>query len=406
MQDQEVIEKKPEGTGKIVSAGKPTPFKVNIPIGEQMQQNNAAAPAGETAEQIAAKAKAAEDLKGGADTETPEQIAAKAKATGGLNGKITPAKTREELEAEAAATAPQKDLTDEEIKAEYEKRFPTAPTLTPEEIKKKEEAFEKRMLDFYVKQGGKIDEFALLKQVAGADLTELTEAELTKELKAIGITDPEEIKAVKKERYFQLEQAEIDEIEDPEQKALAQKKFDYGKSKLENKGKRQKEAATEFFNTLKEAVNLSDLDDANEKKFVSNVETYFQEAPRKMTLQLGKVDDTEIDPVEFEVSEDVITDAKDALKNIGSRKQLLFNNDGTLNHKSIAELVLKAKMFDSAAKTAYLTGGSREVEKFEKIFPKNPNGLGVGGSQQPNNGKPGKLVSAGKPERFRPAVNQ
>lgn len=421
MADEQVIDKSKAYTGKTVAKGEIQRVSMNIPMQEQINNNGNddvnRGTSDETPEQIAAKAKAAEDLKNKGAELTPEKKAENIAA--GLNEDGSPKTTelsKEQKEANVAkglnedgtpiTASAKQPLTDEEIKAEYEKRFPKQVDLTPEEIKKKEEAFDKRMLDFYLEKGGKMEEFLLLKQVAGADLTELTEAELTKELKAIGITDPEQIKQVKKERYFQLEQAEIDAIEDPEEKKLAQQKFDYGKSKLENKGKRQKDAANEFFNTLKEAINLADSDAQKEKEFTSNVEDYFSKLERKMTLQIGKVDDTEIAPVEYEVPEDIIKAAKEELKNVSSRKQLLFNNDGFLNHKNIAELVLKAKMFDSAAKTSYLTGATREVEKFEKIFPKKPNALGVGGNQQAPTGQKGKIVKAGEVQRFRQAVAQ
>lgn len=422
-EESNVLEKKPETPTKLVSAGKPQPFKVNIPLGNQLQQNDnggqAAAGEGagtETPEQIAAKAKLIEDQsKGGASAGTGLTDEQKAdNITKGLNEDGSPKSielTKEVKEANIAkglnedGSPKERVLTDEEIKAEYEKRFPNQPDLTPEEIKKKEEAFEKRMLDLYVEQGGKLDQFALLKQVAATDLTELSKRALTEELKAQGFNETE-IEAIQKERYYQIEQAEIDAIDDPEEKALAQKKFDYGNKKLQNKAAHIKENAVEFFNNLKEAVNHKDLLVKNESEFVSNVEAHFKEVPRKLTLEIGKVDNTDIPPVDYEVPEEVIAEAKDTLKDIKKRKQLLFNNDGTLNHKSIAELVLKAKMFDSAAKTSYLEGGNREVEKFEKIFPKNPNALGVGGNNQANTGKPGKIVKAGPPQRFRPAVNQ
>lgn len=390
MADENAVAEPPKGTGKLVSAGQPQSFKVNVPLPDNPNpEQNLNTGTAETEEEIAAKAKLAEGAN--ATTETPEEIAAKAKLA----------------ETAGATNEPPKPLTDEEIKAEYEKRFPAIAAITDEDKQKQADAFEKRMLDLYVEGGGKIEEFALLKQVASADLTELTKSELTKELKAIGITDPVQIEAIQKERYYQLEQEEIDAIVDETEKALAQKKLDYGKSKFENKGKQIKENAVDFLNNLKEAVNQKDFFTQKESEFVSNVEAHFKEVPRKMTLELGKMDDIEILPVEYEVPEDVITEAQETLKNPASRKQLLFNTtDGSLNLKNIAELVLKAKMFDSAAKTMYLTGGHREVEKFEKIFPKNPNALGVGGNNQANNGKPGKIVSAGQPQRFKPAVNQ
>lgn len=300
------------------------------------------------------------------------------------------------------------ELSDEELKAQYEKRFPTQAALTDEEKQKQADAFEKRMLDLYVEGGGKIEEFALLKQVATQDLTELSKAELTKELKAIGITDQTHIDAIQKERYYQIEQAEIDEIEDEEEKALAQKKFDYGKAKFESKGKALKENAEDFLNNLKEAVNQKDFFTKRENEVSANVDEHFSKLEKKMTLQLGKVDDTDIAPVEYEVPQEVIDKARARLNTTAARKQLLFNTDGSINHTNLADLVLKAELFESgtAAKTAYLTGADREVQKIEKIFPyRSASALGTGTSQQ-NNGSAGKVAGLGKVQRVKMAVNQ
>lgn len=300
------------------------------------------------------------------------------------------------------------ELSDEELKAQYEKRFPTQAALTDEEKQKQADAFEKRMLDLYVEGGGKIEEFALLKQVATQDLTELSKAELTKELKAIGITDQTHIDAIQKERYYQIEQAEIDEIEDEEEKALAQKKFDYGKAKFESKGKALKENAEDFLNNLKEAVNQKDFFTKRENEVSANVDEHFSKLEKKMTLQLGKVDDTDIAPVEYEVPQEVIDKARARLNTTAARKQLLFNTDGSINHTNLADLVLKAELFESgtAAKTAYLTGADREVQKIEKIFPyRSASALGTGTSQQ-NNGSAGKVAGLGKVQRVKMAVNK
>lgn len=310
--------------------------------------------------------------------------------------------------AAAADTKSVQPLTDEELKAEFEKRFPTQAALTDEDKQKQADAFEKRMLDLYVEGGGKIEEFALLKQVAAADLTEVSKAELTKELKAMGITDADQIAAIQKERYYQLEQAEIDDIEDETEKELAQKKLDYGKAKFENKGKQIKENAEDFFNNLKEAVNQKDFFTERESKVSANVDEHFSKLEKKMTLQLGQVDNADIAPVEYEVPQDVIDKARAKLNTTASRKQLLFNQDGSINTANLADLVLKAELFESgtAAKTAYLTGADREVEKFEKIFPyRSASALGTGTSQQ-NNGSAGKVAGIGKVQRVRMNVNQ
>lgn len=346
------------------------------------------------------------------DAKKAENIAAGLNEDGSAKTiELTTEKKAENLAAglneDGTPKATNQPLTDEELKAEYEKRFPTQAALTDEEKQKQAEAFEKRMLDLYVENGGKIEEFAALKQVASQDLTELSKAELTKELKAIGITDQSQIDAIQKERYYQIEQAEIDEIEDEEEKALAQKKFDYGKSKFENKGKILKENAEDFLNNLKEAVNQKDFFTKRENEVSANVDEHFSKLEKKMTLQLGKVDDTEIPLVEYEVPQEVIDKARARLNTTASRKQLLFNQDGSINHTNLADLVLKAELFESgtAAKTAYLTGADREVQKFEKIFPyRTASALGTGTSQQ-NNGSTGKVAGIGKVQKVRMNVN-
>lgn len=300
-------------------------------------------------------------------------------------------------------TAP---LSDEDLKAEYEKRFPTQTALTDEQKLKQEQAFEKRMLDLYVEGGGTIEQFALVKQIASADLTDLSKAELTKELKAIGITDQSQIDAIQKERYFQLEQAEIDAIVDETEKALAQKKLDFGKAKFESKGKDKQEEAVGFLNNLKEAVNQKDFFTKRENEVSANVDEHFSKLEKKMTLQLGEVDNKPIDPVEYEVPQDVIDKAKAKLNTTAARKQLLFNTDGSLNHQNLADLVLKAELFESgtAAKTAYLTGGDRQVEIFEKLFPyRTASSLGLGTNQE-NKDNTGKVASIGKNQRVQQRV--
>jgi len=370
-----------KGTGKIVSAGTVSSFKANpLPNLEgaaNQQQPAAAADTGTAAQATDTNTQAA-----AADTGT--QAAA---TTGNQIADTT------------------KPLTDDEIKAEYEKRFPQKTELTDEQKVKQQQEVEKRMLDLYVENGGSIAQFSLLKQVAESDLTELSVAALTQQLKEAGITDPEQIKAIQKERYYQLEQAEIDAIEDETEKELAQKKFDYGKKKFEAIGAEKQEEAKDTLDNLKKALTAKEFYTKKESEFTSNVEEHFNKLERKINLELGKVDDTEIAPVAYEFPETVIAEAKDILKDIAKRKELLFNaTDGSLNLQNIAELVLKSKAFDSVAKTAYLEGGTRQVEEFKKVFPfVDPKSIGVGGSSQAEKAKgTGKIVKAGQPQRFNP----
>lgn len=402
--------------GTSVSKGAVTGFNPNI---QKLAQNQGGGEGGgeesgaaDTPEAISAKNIAAgKNADGTEKTAAPiTELSAEKKAeniAAGLNEDGSP-----KTSAVSATELPK--LTKEQIKALYDENFPTTIQPTEAEIKDKTDKFEKRMLDLFVEEGLKnpekkaedlINQYAALKAIASGDLTELSKAELTRELKAAGF-DEGQIADIQKERYYQLEQAEIDAIEDPAEKALAQKKLDYGKKKLEGKATHQKQAAEQFFNTLKSAVTEKDLQATKESEFSSNVEEHFKNVERKLALQLGKSGDDEIAPVEYEVPETVIEEAKNVLKDKELRKQFLYNSDGSLNLANLSETILKAKMFDSAAKTAYLTGGHRQVEAFEKIFPKNANALGVGGNNSAPPKGTGKLVSAGQPQRHRPAVNQ
>lgn len=389
-----------EGTGKIVSAGKPERANFHIPLdNESTEKLDAGAGDGKSQEEIN-KEIAAAKLE-----ETPE-----AKA-------IREAKELEDKNKPDAVPAPPKPLTDEEIKAEYEKRFPAKPEKTPEEKIADEKAFKKRMLDLFVENGGTAEQFVSAEYVATADLTEFTKSELTRELKLAGFSDTEIID-FQNERLNQLSEEELEQYPDETKKQFEKRKRDYDKKQIEGRYANTKAQAVEIFNTLKQAITEQDLkvtqkSDAEklqttkESEFSSNVEEHFNKVERKMTLQLGKVDDTDISPVEFEVPDSVISEAKDILKDAAKRKQLLYNDDGSLNLGNIAELVLKGKMFDSAAKTAYLEGGSRQVAEFEKVFPmRGAQAIGVGGNNGGNKGKAGKIVSAGKPQRFNPAIAQ
>lgn len=299
--------------------------------------------------------------------------------------------------------ATKKEYTRDEIKALYEKEFPAVPTPTAEDIKKSEDALDKRMLDMYIDGGGKIDQYSLFKQIASASLTDLSKAESTNELAKAGFTE-EEIKGIQQEQYYQGEQSDIDAIENKKERELAQKKYDYGNKKFQSIAENTQKRAVEILGTLKAALAEKDLQIQKENEFVSNVEAHFEKLNRKMALELGKVDDTDIAPVQYNVPESVVQEAKNLLKDKELRKQFLYNKDGSLNLENLSETILKSKMFDSATKTAYLEGGDRQVDIVKKTFgATNPNALGVGGSPTNPEGK-GKVISAGKPQRVRVAV--
>lgn len=375
----EAAEKTP---GKIVSAGGPVIATVNTPIEKVGKSGEGAADAGGdlTEEQKAAAASGAKKVDVPEITdEQLKEIFAK-KGIEGFDGNFETLKEKLKPAASAAAE------------------------LTAEEKSAIEAAFEKRMLDHFIENGGTPETFVQLKQVASADLKALSEAQITTELKAAGF-DEDEIKAVLVERYYQinpeeLTQGEDEDVEDFEKrKKQIEKKVAYGSKKLESKSTYIKKEAEQALNTLREAINLKDLLVTKETEVSSKVDEIVSKIPRKLTFELGKVNDQQIDPVNYNVTEDDITEIAGVLKDPAKRKQLLYNEDNSINLARISDLLLKEKMFESAIKTVYLESGDRQVALFETVFPGvKAKDIGVGGNNgSAKNGRKGHIVSAGQP---------
>lgn len=374
----EAAEKTP---GKIISAGGPVIATVNTPIEKVGKSGEDAAGAdGDLTEEqkIAAAAAKKIDVPEITDEQLKEIFAKK--GIEGFDGNFETLKEKLKPAASAAAE-------------------PTA-----EEKAAAETAFEKRMLDHFIENGGTPETFVQLKQIASADLKALSEAQITTELKTAGF-DEDEIKAVLVERYYQinpeeLTQGEDEDVEDFEKrKKQIEKKVAYGSKKLESKSTYIKKEAEQALNTLREAINLKDLLVTKETEVSSKVDEIVSKIPRKLTFELGKVNDQQIDPVNYNVTEDDITEIAGVLKDPAKRKQLLYNDDNSINLARISDLLLKEKMFESAIKTVYLESGDRQVALFETVFPGvKAKDIGVGGNNgSAKNARKGHIVSAGQP---------
>jgi len=378
---------------KIVSAGRPEPMK--IAPQQTLGDNDVVNEPPPAVEANIATENAEKDLN--VSRETKDEIIAPELNEDGSPKAIAPIDTTP------------KPLTDEEIKAEYEKRFPVQSAKTEEQLKADELALDKRMLNEYMNGGGTIENYARLKQaVEMTDLTEMSKIQLTAELKQAGFTD-DEIKIVQKERYYQLEQEEIDSIEDDEEKALKLKAKDYASKKLLGKAERTKQAAQSIFDNLKQAITEQDKEVQEEKALASNLDAYFTALPRKTTIQLEKTPDgVDNPPIEVDVPEEVVNEVREMLKDSDKRNSFLYKQDGSLNYEVIAETLIRSRISEKAATESYSKGVSKgkdeQVAIFEKTFPvRNANAIGVNGNgnARPPVGK-GQLVSAGQPQKFRP----
>lgn len=297
-----------------------------------------------------------------------------------------------------------KPLTDEELRAEYEKRFSKPADLTPEQIKATEAAFEKRMLDAYTEIGGKGEDFYTLKQVASMDLTELSKMELTRELTAKGFS-PEQIQAIQVERYYQLNPEEVtqayEETEEEFQarKDFIKKKVEYGQEKFANRSAHIQKNAQETLDTLKETIAEKELLVKKENEFIAKVDEISKTLPRKLTLELGKLNNEDLGSVQVDIPEADIAAITASLKDPVQRRKILYTEAGELNIETITNLLLRNKVLEVAARESLFEGQTRQVAKFKEVFPnRSAHAVGIGGatSSSAREGKSGKITGFGK----------
>lgn len=285
------------------------------------------------------------------------------------------------------------------------KLAPAVAEPTPEEKEKAEAAFEKRLLDFYMENGGKAEDYVNLKKIAASDLKELSVTAIKAEMKKEGFDDAE-IEVVLKERYYQLNPDELqiaqdETVEDFEKrKELTKKKVSYGSKKLENRSSYIKKEAESVLGKIKQAIETKDLLDKKEVAFSAKVDEHLKTIPRKMKIDMGKVDNVDVAPVEIEIPESVFTQIAETLKDPAKRKQFFFNEDNSLNLSNVAQTMAKNAALEHAVKFSLLEGQDRQVKIFEKTFAaRNAKDVGLGGgSGSTKTPKKGVLAGYGKPE--------
>lgn len=295
--------------------------------------------------------------------------------------------------------------TFDDVKAKFQ---PQGTELTPEEIAAKETAMERRMLDMFLKGGGKVEDFTAVKQMLSADVAEVSKAQLHQELLTQGF-DEDEAKAMAKQMFLQedLENIEIGddetEAEFDKRKAQLEKKVQYGADKLANRSLHIKTTAEQIWSNLKKEVELEDSDAAREVTFSTEVDEVVKTLPKSISLSIGKVDNKDIDPIAYNVPEEIHQEVSALLKDKQKREEFFFDAKGNLNLQNLTDLLVRNKVLESASRETYIKGGTAQVKVFEQMFPaRSAQALGVGG----NNGKPktdkGAVASTGQPQRIRP----
>lgn len=280
--------------------------------------------------------------------------------------------------------------------------------LTAEEIAAKEIAKEKRILDLWIENGGKPEEFYNLKAVAQADVAQLSDSELRRELVAEGFTTKEEQDEVIQHRYFQEKLEEIEQGEDEstddfeKRKAALEKKVKYGAKKLANRSTYIKEKADKVLKGLAKQIELQDKDAQDEVLLTQKVDEHFKSLPKETVIEMGDIEGLKVEPISHKVSETAVQKAMAILKSPQERNNFLFTEDGSINLPNLSKLLINSFEQEERDKRIYGEAITRNTQVFKQKFPyTNATALGIGGVIQKSEGK-GKMAGYGKPERVAP----
>lgn len=304
---------------------------------------------------------------------------------------------------------PADEPTEEQLKKYFEKngiaydgletlksKLAPAPKEKTEEEKKAEAtAKEQRLLAAHMARGGTIEQFTNFQQLAAADPKVLGLTKAQSDLVKEGFT-PEQAEHIIKQIHLQYSEEEIADFT-PEQKALAEKQAAYGLKKQENRGKYLQNTAKSYLDSLDKEISEQDAEKAKAAEHTSKVEDALKNFSRKQTLQLGEYDGQKLDPVEFNVPDEVIQKVSEILKDPANLQKQLYNEDGSLNLNFLIPNLVASVSRENAVKTAYLTGGDKQVEAFKATFGETKPELGG----QKKTKRTGQIVGYGQPEVIR-----
>lgn len=308
------------------------------------------------------------------------------------------------------------ELTDEQLKAYFEKQgiaFDsmdklkeklnyTPPENVPTEEQKLKAATERenRMVAEHLSRKGTVEQFSTLKNIVASDKKALGMAKEVEDLVAEGFT-PERAAELANERYFQLTDEQIEEIDDDESKKQATKQREVGLKKLEKKGAYLQTTAKSYLDTLAKDLEYRDAEKIKLEQHTSNVEDAIKKFQRKEQLLMGQIDGQDIAPIDFEFPEKALTSAKEILSDRAKFEQNLLTNDGSVNLDFILPHLIRSFAFTESAKIGLLTGQDRSVAKFKSTFSETKPTLG---GPTKTNGTPGKITGFGEKQVFRPTV--
>lgn len=268
-------------------------------------------------------------------------------------------------------------------------------------------AKEVKALNKFIESGRTGDEFYAIKSIVDAEENQFSINLAKTNLMKAGLTEEEATDFVK-EKYFQVDDAEIEQEEDEIDREYKKRLKGIFSKQLTDISTPIKTKAAGILADLYSAIDSEDLQAKQEVITSAKIDDDFKALPRKLQIEIGEIGGKTVSPVDYEVSETDLAESKKLLKDaVAQRNNFLYNQDGSLNITNLSQIISKAKAFDSAAKVSFLEGMDRMTKEMQKVFPAgSAQELGVGGSSSnPNGNQNGKVASFGKIQRVKPYRN-
>ena len=360
--------------GNIVSAGKPQPANFNIDA-FNFPENTDTTPA----EQVIDKQEVVDTTTPPAEVKAPE---------------LTDDQLKEILKGKGISF----DDFDS-LKKKLETPAPVS-TITEEEQRKIDFDNEKKLFDIHTKRGGTVEQFAALKGLLSAEAKDLGVQKIITDLQKEGFS-AEQAANIAKKMHLQITDEELEQIDDEDEKALLKKERDFGSKKQENRGLYTKNTAKSYFDSLK--AELQDMQTEKEKmeQHTAKAVDAIKNFQRNQTLELGEYEGVQLGQVDFNVSDDVLNEVLDIVKDPEKLEQHLYTKEGDLNLDFLIPHLVNSIAREKNAKHSFLSGQTKAIDHMKSTFGSTTPSLGSNAKPE---GQKGKIVGAGKPQPFRPTT--
>src|SRR5690606_30037889 len=179
------------------------------------------------------------------------------------------------------------------------------PKPSKEEADAVERQKEVERIKLFVDGGGSVEEYNALREAASSKLSDLS-LKIEKETLLNNGFSESEVESILSDEYFM---SDLDDayFEDNgytnEEKEFFLKKQKYFRTKLGKSAEYIQKMAKEELDRLDQERNRINAEKVQQDKYLSKVDSYLNSFPRVKKLEIGKVNDKDVEPIDYQVSD-------------------------------------------------------------------------------------------------------